>query len=332
MADQEPPTRREFLNDFLAYVGETGDPDAEHIAERVLNRALLSIWQARTWQQFVLPTPHVITTVAGQRHYALPSYFGRVSTRDGKIRNLTRRGADLTPIEREDLQTMFPNVGLESPGLPQYYVIQGTQGTALQPAVEGERLEVLSDATADLGIRVVVAGYGPAQQEQRVALTLAGTVPIAVGPDSWAFIDTFAKAVPSSSVTAPLEFHSSHGTVTIRVAGGGRTLGKLAPRESSRKQQILELFPRPVGGQRIAVPLYRLPPGLIYDADPLPFEWKEALFEECLIQWRINTGEQKLDAGPDQMPRPKLKDLIVNENLSGPRPCVRPFMGGGASR
>lgn len=316
-------TRTEFLDEFLAFVGESADSDARDVAERALNRVLIDIWKKRTWQQFVLPTPFVLTTVAGQRHYGLPSYFGRVSNRDGRLRNLTRK-ADLWPIEREDLQVMYPELGLESAAYPSYYVIQGTQGTAVQPLDTGELLEVLSDSTSDTGIRVVVGGYGLDGEEQRVAATLTGTTPIALGTDPWTFIGTFAKAGPASG-TQPTEFHSSFGTVTLRVAGGGKTLGKLAPRESSRKQQILELFPKPIGGQRIAVPIYRLPPGLIYDADPLPWEWKEAIFEGVLIEWKINTGELQFDA---DIPRPKLKDLIINDNLSRPRQRIRPFTGG----
>jgi hypothetical protein len=67
----------------------------------------------------------------------------------------------------------------------------------------------------------------------------------------------------------------------------------------------------------------RRPPRLLFDADPMPADWWNAIFEDLTIQWRVNRGEFR---DPSDAPRPELLDLICADNANKPRPVRRPFL------
>lgn len=67
-------TRREFLDSFLAFVGEPDD-DARNVAERLLNAAIERIYMKQPFRQFRAPNAYEITTVANTRSYSLPDWL-----------------------------------------------------------------------------------------------------------------------------------------------------------------------------------------------------------------------------------------------------------------
>jgi hypothetical protein len=315
-------TRRELLDQFVEFMGEAADPIARNLAENLLDRALETVWQYRTWRQFIMPTPYTLTTIANQGLCALPPYFGRVSGKDGILRNLTT-GARVDPIGLEQLQETYPTQGtpLEVAGVPFLYAIGGSVGVSAQPAAGDLAVEALSSSVADTTVVVELSGLSSTGVYTRTQVTLTGVVAVALG--SWSQILTASKTYPSGQAPTTPDT-TSEGTVTFRTVVGLVTLQTLLPIESAREQVALILYPKPATVQTYAVPIYRRPWALSKDADALPDHWDPALFEEMGIQWRVNSGELSADGANPAM-RPKLADLVAFENLSAPRAVVRPF-------
>lgn len=303
-------SRRAFLDDFLAYVNEPGDAIARDMAERMLIRVVEAIWLKRSWRQFLMPDAYEFSTVAGTRAYALPDYFGRVSSLNRTLRNLTT-GIALAPIDRSDLEAQDPNQGtsLETPGTPGIYLIAGTAGVHNQPAAAGESLEVLSSSAADVAVRVYIEGLNTAGQWTRNQVTLNGTTPVDLG--SWKTIQAFGKAYPEGT-TATTELTSSEGSVTLRTTAAATELQLLLAEESAREVQTLTVYPVPDGVYRIAVPILRIPEALTKDAAPLPSLWTNAVFEKMVISWRAGAKDGLTIDTADVWPA--LIDLVCHEN------------------
>lgn len=315
-------SRRELLDDFLDFVGEQNDSNARATAARVLNRAIHSLWLKHPWRQFELPTPFQFSTVANQRSYVLPEHFGRV--RGGVIRNLTT-GGRIAGIELAQIQEAHPEQGstLEVAGQPELYAIGGTCGVG-QLLAAPAALTVVSDDGGDLmTVKVTVEGYDANNRWRRQSVALNGTVavdvPIQVIP--W----TFGKAVIAGTDPAT-DLTTSVGNVTLTAAGTGE-LQTLLSYEGAIEHQVLTLYPMPSSAQVFAVPFLRAPVKSLYDGDAVPMNWDEAILEEMVIQWRVNTGEMPADS--TNALRPKFLDLLSFENANrfGVRPSTRPFTG-----
>lgn len=302
-------TRRELLDDFLGFATEAGDSVARDIAERALNRALLTLWFKHHWSQFRAASPYSFSTVAGTRNYVLPKHFGRMAYKDGRVRNTTN-GAWIYPLMQDRVDEHDPGftTSLETRSAPVGYLQDDTVGVGVQPSSSGEACEVLSSSSADTAVRVYVEGLDASGVFQRVQVTLTGTSAVAVG--TFSRIERFGKSYPDG-VTPTTELTSSAGTVTLRTVSGATTLQALASDESAVDLPVITLYPTPDAVYAMAVPYMRAPRRLLHDADPLPRFWGNALFEELQIQWHVNKGNLSSDA---QVPRPHLKDLIELEN------------------
>src|SRR5690349_16599567 len=137
-------TRREFLDDFLAFVAEPDDDDARNVAERLLNQAIDSIYMRHPFRQFRSPNAYEITTVAGTRSYALPSWFGRLLPRTPAF-NLTRQQW-LDPADEILLKQNDPSLGtsLEARACPSSFYIGGTSALDTEVSTAGTALEAVS--------------------------------------------------------------------------------------------------------------------------------------------------------------------------------------------
>jgi len=319
-------TRREFLDDILDFVGHANDPGARNTMERILNRAIESMWNKRPWPVFLHPTAYEFSTLANTRAYGLPVWFGRVSGIDGAIRNLTT-GQRLYPSTREKLEAEDPTVGTsnEAAGPPRVYYLAGVQPVHTQPAASGDALEVLSDSAADTAVSVLIGGINGDGQWTSVQVTLTGTVAVPAG--TWREVFEFAKAYPDGTTPAT-EFTSSAGSVTLRKVTGATELQMLLPQESAREVRVLNLYPKPDQAYDIAVPFLRSPRKAWKDADVLPFGWGPALFEECQIEWQVQAGDLSRQAAA-QTARPAFIDLTCNENAAAAQMNRRrePFRG-----
>lgn len=314
-------TRRELIDEFVASVGEPGDSRVRNLAETLLNTSLERVWlKGVTWRQFILPTPYAFSTVANVRHVALPSFFGRITSRDGAIRNATT-GRTIWPTDPEQLTADSPKVGtdLETAGPPRYFYIDGSWGVHTQPASAGEALEVLSDSTDDVTVRAFIEGRNADGEWVQNQVTLNGSTPVAIG--TFSFVQDFGKAYPDG-ITPTTEFTSSAGTVRLRTVADATVLQTLDPFTSAQEHQVLTLVPVPDAAYSIVVPFMRRPRRMVRDADPCPMFWKAAILEDMLIHW--NAKGLPVDNGA---PRPALADLIAYENLSRPPLTQRPFMG-----
>jgi hypothetical protein len=310
-------TRREALDEFLAYVGESADSLARRIAEDLLSRAVEAIWLKHPWRDYQSPAPLELALVPGQRSYPLADYFGRLGK--GRVRNLTR-GTPIEPLDSDAADELYPQRGtsLETASTPRHYLLGGIVGVQRQPLVTGEDCQILMDGLVDLaGVRVTIVGADETGSVRRREFTPNGSFPVAVG--TWSWIDELGKSFATSPTTT--YGTTSNGTLTLRTAGGV-VLQELFPEESAREHRVLTLLPKPADADVIAIPMMRRPPRFRLDGDPVPADWWNAIFEEMVIQWRVNRGELPVDS---VVPRPHLIDLLCLDNVNSPRRRVIPF-------
>lgn len=317
-------SRRELLDDFLNYVNAFGDSAKRDQAERLINRVIECIWLKRGWRQFVDPDVYQFSTVANQRAYVLPDYFGRVSGANRVVRNLTR-GTLMVPRDRSDLEEEDPKIGttLETASCPSSYEIAGVTPVQAQPASTGEALEWVSDSGSDITIRAFLEGLDANGVMVQSQITMNGVTPVAAG--TWSKIYEAGKSYPEGTA-ATTELTTSEGTVTLRKVAGATTLQTLAPWQSSRSHQTIVLYHVPDGVYVIGVPILRAPAKLYRDADPLPPFWTNAIFEKMVLSWRV--ADKNVDAdGADTWPA--LIDLITYDNAQTAQAFQRrqPFMG-----
>jgi len=313
-------TRREFLDDFLAFVGESEDDDARDVAERLLNRAIDVIYMKHAFRQFRAPTAHEITLVAGTRSYALPSWFGRPLPRTPAF-NLT----DRAPVPFEDevlLKQSDATIGtsLEATGAPECAYLGGVSALEVEVSASGTALEVVSDSSSDTDVVLSIEGIDANNRQKRTKVTLTGTIAVALG--TWKPPVMFVGKSFIAAVDAPTEFTTSRGTVTVRVAAAGTTHLTLQADESSKQQLMVNVTPLPNATKVLALPFLMKPKRLMYDSDALPTWWDSAIWEEMLIQWRVNAGELATDIN---VPRPEFINLLSFDNTIGPPITKRPF-------
>ena len=316
-------SRRELLDDFLDFVVENGDIAARDTAERLYNRALMTIWRKHPWRQFYMPRPLQLTLRTNVRSYVLPTHFGRVGA--GRVRNITSP-ADIVGLEPDAVELLHPEAGTveEVAGNPDIYTISGTCGVGvLVPTPED--LTVVSDSANDGAVvQVAVEGYDAQDRWRRLVVSMGGLGPVALGTlIPWTFTKSY-----KATTTPPTELTSSAGTVTLSGSVSG-VLQQLLPYESAVEHQIITFYPMPDhDGDIVVVPYLRRPVREVNDADVVPMDWTEALFEEMVIQWRVNQGEMNTDAAANAI-RPKFLDLLAFENANrfGYPRRIRPFLG-----
>lgn len=317
-------TRRDFLDEFLAYVGELSDANARTVASRVLNNAITTIWLKHPWREYRSPVPFQLTLTVNQARYSLPDYVGRIGP--GRVRNASRNGAKLAQVRTGDLEVRHGDIGTsaEVAGWPREWDVVGVSGVHTQPAVAGDALEVVSDNAADIDVVVSIAGDDSSGRWTRNQVTCNGTNAVAIG--TWAFVDEFAKAYVNTA-TPVTEFTSSRGTVTLRKVVGQVELQKLFTQESAHEHPVFLVYPKPIAADTLLLPVLRRPKRLLRDADPLPALWAPAVWEEMIVQWQINTGELPL-ALSAQVPRPALIDLVSFDNQQRGPSTTAPFGDG----
>lgn len=293
-------SRREILDEFLHWRNAIDDPGQRRLAEELLNRAYLDVWLNHPWSDHRLPSVIQITTIANQREYALPQYFGRVPPQLNVLSNLST-GGQLRLMNLDRIQEEHPVSGttLEIGGVPVRAAIAGSVGVTVQPSSSGQALEVVSDSADDTDVRVLVEGRNTDGDWDAAQVVLTGTAAVAIG--TWkAPLVNFAKAYDADT-EPPSRMTSSRGTVTLRIASAGTTLQKLLSAESAREFPTLILSPKPAtAGQIIGLPALRAPKRLIHDADEVPKFWASAIIERMWQFWGSSSGEMEgaLVAGP----------------------------------
>lgn len=317
-------SRREIVDEFLTWRNAINDPGQRKLAETLLNRAYMDVWLAHPWNDHRLPSVIQITTVAGQREYALPQYFGSLPIQVETLTNLST-GRPIALRTLDQIQQEHPTSGttLETSGDPVRACISGQVGVTVQPAAGGQALEVLSTDANDIDVRVLVEGVNSQGDWDAAQVILTGVTPVALGTWQSPLVN-FAKAYDADT-EPPTPMTSSRGAVTLRVAAAGATLQKLLPAESAREFPSLVLSPKPqAAGQIIGVPAIRAPKRLIHDADEVPKFWGSAILERMWQFWGSASGENDtfITKGP------QLVTLVSFDNQSAVgRMRRRPFLG-----
>lgn len=301
-------SRRELLDDFLAFVNATGDTRKRDIAERLLNRVLEKIWMLRGWTCFIDPDGWSFSTVALTRAYALPDHFGRVSGNNRVIRNLTS-GQQIFPLDRNAAEEAYPDTetSLDAPGTPVEYWIAGTTPVQAQPSSSGQALEVVSSSASDTTVRAYIEGLSTGNLVVQNQVTLNGTTPVALG--TFKRVLQFGKSYPAGT-DPTTELTTSVGTVTLRVTAGA-TLQTLAPWQSARDHQTIVLRPTPASVISIGLPILRAIESYYLDATPLPPFWTNAVFDGLVHFWRVGDHDVSEDGAGMW---PSLKELIEHDN------------------
>lgn len=328
-------SRREIVDRLLTFMGELSDSGARVVAEQLLTHTIHAIWMKHPFRSFLMPDPYLLSTVAGTRSYQLPPWFGRIANRDGRVQNLTT-GQSVYPVEGEELYAVDPAAGSTldtETAEPSRYMIRGMCGVNVQVASTGVAIEAVSDSATDTDVQVVVEGIDSNDQFTQTAVTLNGTVAVALG--TWKKIQNFSKSWPQTTaaptsaqtLTGALAYTSSRGTVKLRnVATPATIYQTLLPHESLREQWTLTFYRTPDRVYSMGLPVLRLPRRLLNDADPVPTMWGPAIFEEARKQYLINTGELTV-ASAAGVPSQALVDLICwdNEQRAGGRSRTEPF-------
>lgn len=316
-------TRREFLDDFLQFVGEKDDANARANAARLLNHAIAEVWLKHPWRVYRSSVPLKLTLSVNQPRYALPDYVGRVGP--GKCRNYSRGGWILEQLPTGQLDSRDPlhDTASEQAGPPRHWDLVGGCGVATQPLAAGEALEVVSSSAADTDVVVAIAGDDNTGAWTRNQVTLNGTNAVQIG--TWSFVDDFGKSYQATA-TPVTDLTSSRGTITLRKASDHTTvLQRLFPQESAHEHPIFVVYPKPFAADVLLLPIIRKPKRLLQDADPIPDLWDAMLWEEMLVQWQVNTGELTLSVAMT-LPRPKFLDMVSFDNLqAGPPASIVPF-------
>lgn len=319
-------TRRDFLDDFMSFVGEKNDDESRAVAARVLNRASTAIWLKHSFREYRSPVPFQLTLTINQARYSLPDYVGRIGP--GKVRNASNNGQILTQRVEGDTEWLHPSQGTsaEVADRPSEFELAGVSGVHTQPAVAGDALEVLSSDAGDTDIYVAMAGDDSSGRWTRNQITLNGTTAVAIG--TWSFLDEFGKAyLPTAEPETDLT--SSRGTITLRKTSDATELQKLFTQEASHEHPIFTVYPKPSAADTLLIPVIRKPKRFVFDGDPIPDLWDPALWEECLILWAVNRGEMKI-AEAVRTPRPAFLDLVCFDNEQRGRAATIPFGSGGA--
>lgn len=315
---------RELLDTFLDWKGNKGDVDQRATAVLLANRAYMSVWMQHPFNDHRFLSPLQITTVASQRVYPLPPYFGRIPPRVTTLNNLST-GGQLRVLSLDDLQREYPVTGtsLEAAAVSRWAAIGGPVGVTVQPSSAGQALEVVSSAAADTDIRVLVEGLDSNSMYNETQVTLNGVTAVAIG--TWKDpIINFSKAYPNGTEPATAGT-SSRGTVTLRTVSGASTLQQLLPEESAREFPSLVLYPKPVtAGEVIAIPALRAPKRLLYDADEIPKFWSEALLERMKELSQVSDGAS---LGDRAMAGPEVVKLVSLDNAMQAPMRTRGFRG-----
>jgi hypothetical protein len=319
-------TRREFLENFLGFVGELGDTTAYDLAAQELNRAITRLGNKHPWRVLRYSQPYQLQLVINQSRYPLEDWVADVGPGDQAIRNLSRNGQPIRRLRDGELLHVFPTAGssFEVAGVPAAYELVGVCGAAAQPSTVGEAIEVLSDNAADGNdIVATVTGQDVNNDWVRSQVQLNGVVPVGLGTLKW--IDELAKAYVATA-TPVTKLTSSRGNITFRTTAAQTLLQKLFPQESAREHPVLTVYPKPSAADVLAIPVMRKPKRLFHDSDPIPDAWEPALQEDLVLQWKVNRGELSPDSVA-RAPRPCLRDLIETDNLQRGAGRTAPYGG-----
>lgn len=318
-------SRREFLDNFLGFMGESGDTEAYALATQELNRAIGRIAAKHPWSVFRYAQQHRLTLVANQSRYALPDWAKDIGPDDRAVRSLTQLGQPLRRFRDGLMADAYPEIGTsaEVAGTPIAFEVAGVTGVTTQPSSAGEAVEAVSSSATDTDVEVVVAGLDANGNYARAQATLNGTTAVAVG--TFSYIDDFGKSYDAASTPATA-LTSSRGSVTLRTVAGPTTLQTLLSQESAQQHLVLTLYPKPSAADTLLLPLQRRPKRLLYDADVLPDGWEPALFEDMVVQWQVNRG-QLSPVTASQSPRPALRDLVEQDVLARGASRTQPYGG-----
>lgn len=316
-------TRREFLDDFLSFVGELNDTNARSVASRLLNQAITAIWLKHPFREYRSPVPFQLTLAVNQARYSLPDYVGRLGP--GKVRNATKNGAILEQAQTGAIEAHYPSIGTsaETASTPRLCDLVGVSGVHTQPAVAGDALEVLSDSAADIDVVAAIAGDDSTGRWTRNQVTLNGVTPVAIG--TWSFVDEFGKSYQASA-TPVTDLTTSRGTITLRRVSDQQEHQKLFTQEAAHEHPIFLVYPKPSAADTLLLPVIRKPKRLLRDADAIAPMWEPAIWEEMLIQWQVNSGELSA-AQMLTLPRPALIDLVAFDNQQRGPSSVTPYGG-----
>lgn len=304
-------TYRQLQLEVLRWIDEADDDDTTLAnVKDALNRSHRGLLGERTWPFMAWPREESLTTVSGQRHYALKNGVSKVLTfYDQQSR------APFPLISRREWEALDVN-RVDPQGSPVGAIYGDTWPVAAQPA--NAVVTLVSTSASDVTSRtLILSGIDSTGNQTTETLTATGTS-LVTGSVLWSHLWSVTKV------------GTWVGTLTL--ASAGVTLLTLTPAEVAKQYPTLEFIETPSEPRTYLYTAQRTPRTLTEDTDipDTPYPYSEIHVYDTLLDMttynsELGTKEQRLW----QARYDKLWNGLVNavdERIAGSRPrFVRPM-------
>jgi len=304
-------TFRNLQLEVLRWMDEAADDDTTLAnVKDALNRSHRRLLGGRTWPFMAWPREESLTTVSGQRHYALKNGVSKVLTLyDQQSRMpfpiISRREWEAIDVNRVDAQ-----------GAPAGAIYGDTWPVAAQPA--SAVVTLVSTSASDVTSRtLILSGIDSMGSQTTETLTATGTS-LVTGTVLWSHLWSVTKV------------GTWVGTLTL--ASGGTTLLTLTASESAKQYPTLEFIETPSEARTYLYTAQRTPRTLTEDTDipDTPYPYSEIHVYDALLE--MTTYNNELGAKEQRLWQDRYDTLwnglvnAVDERIAGSRPrFVRPM-------
>jgi len=237
-------------------------------------------------------------SVSGQSRYGLPQALAMVQAITDRTTNIKLRQMSLSELRSRD-------PGLVTSGVPQYYVLHGTQAVSVQPSAAAQIFAV-STAVGDTVPIVNLSAVRSTGDRVTLTATLTGTTAVsfsAVYTDIVEVVDVFISGTPT-------------GTVSIRqTSGAGTVLASIPPGSLIARYQGVQLWPTPTSAITYYADYVRTLFTLTNTADEplLPEDFHWMIVEGTLVtEYTKHDDSRRVDA--DRMFQQGYQSLVYRLN------------------
>lgn len=293
-------------NEVLRWIDEVTDQDVTRaLVKDALNRSYRRVLSSRVWPFMKWPREETLTTVVGQKTYALKAGLNRILT--------------LWDVQNFGWYPLIPRREWEAmavdPSTPTDYPVGAIYGDtwpcAAQPS-GAETLSVVSSSGSDTGVTLTLTGLDANGDVLTETVSATGTSPV-------------TTASPFTYLTAITKSGTWVGTLTLSAPVAG-TLLTLTPSQYSKQYMTLEFVETPQSVRSFIYTAQQMPRDLVYDNDipATPFPYSEIHVYDALLDYtayntELATKEQRLWAARRDEVMKALEES-VDENILGSRP------------
>lgn len=305
MATHSLLTFRDLQLEVLRWIDEVSDTDQTlTLVKEALNRSHRQVLASRNWPFMLWPNEETLTTVAGQRKYALKPGVSRLLTLwDTEARQfvpmISRRAWEEMSVDRTEQVD------------PSGIIYGDVWPVAAQPS-SASTLTIVSSSSNDVTQSVQVTGLDGNGEHVSETLSAAGTTTV-TGTTSFAFILSVTKVGTWA------------GTMTLATSGG-TTLLTLTASQAAKQYPTIEFIETPRASRTYTWTAQRIPSTLVADEDvpdtPYPFSALhvyDALLDMSVYNSELGSKHQQVWQTRRDTLHKELLDS-VDEVIAGSRP------------